>query len=341
MPDSLILDIANNDAFGVVALTDSINLVPNVYGRLQQLGVFPFKGVTTPQVAVEINNGVLSLIPAQPRGGPANQNQSGNRNLRFFNIPHLPLEDIITVEDLEKVRAFGTADREAGIAQLLASRQEEMALKHFITLEYLRMGALKGKVLDATGAVILDLFAEFGITPTVVDFALNDPETDVDAKIRQVNRHITKELKGDTKTYVHALCSPEFFDDLTHHPSVREAYLNYQEANPLREDLSAGWKHQSVFWEEYPGEAVAPDGTVHKFIPSGSVQFFPMGTTQTMRTYGAPANFIETVGTEGLPLYSKLFPDSKLNQYLGLHTQSNPLPICLRPAVLVTGINHQ
>ena len=340
MPDTYLLDMINNDAFSVVALTDSINIIPNVYGRLNQLGLFPFKGVPSPLVAVEVKNGVLNLIPSRPRGGEPNLNQSGKRQLRHFSIPHFPLDDMVKAEDLERVRAFGSADRTLALAQLVASKQEEMALKHFITLEFLRNGALKGKVLDVGGETILDLFTEFGISEKVVDFALTTDGTNVAGKCREVTRHINKELKGDSKTYVHCLCGPVFYDALTNHPTVREAFLNYQAANPLRDDLSQGFKFQGVFFEEYPGEASDPSGAVHQFIPEGEARFFPMGTSQSFRTYAAPADFLETVGTEGQAMYSKLFADEKLNRWLGIHTQSNPLPICLRPAVLVRGLKN-
>jgi hypothetical protein len=337
MPDTLIADVLNNDAFSLVALTDSINMVPNVYGCLNQLGLFPFKGVTSPLVAVEVKNGVLNLIPSQPRGGEPNLNQGGKRALRYFNIPHFPLDDMVKAEDLERVRAFGAGDRTLALAQLLAGKQEELALKHFITLEYLRNGALKGKVLDADGGTILDLFTEFGISEKSVNFALTTEATDVAAKCREVTRHITRELKGDSLTYAHCLCGPEFYDGLVAHASVREAFLNYQASNPLRDDLSQGFKFQGIFFEEYPGAATDAAGNTRQFIPSAEARFFPMGTNQTFRTYGAPADFMEAVGTEGQPMYSKLFADEKLNRWLGVHTQSNPLPICLRPAVLVRG----
>jgi hypothetical protein len=336
--DTFILDMVNNDAFSLVALTDSINVIPNVYGRLNDLGLFPFQGVTSSKVAVEISNGTLNIIPQQPRGGPANQNQHKKRQMRYYDIPHFPLEDVIKSEDLERVRAFGAADRTVALAQLIADRQQEMALKHFITMEFLRNGALKGLVMDATGAVILDIFAEFGITEQVFYFDLDNKDANINATCQAINYHITKNLLGDIKSYVHCLCDKDFFAGLTNHPKVIEAYKFYQESNPLRDDLTEGFKHQGIFFEVYPGEAVDPEGTVHKFIPVGEARFFPMGTAQTFRTYGAPADFLETVGTYGMPMYSKLFADQQLNRWLGVHTQSNPLPICLRPSVLVRGL---
>ena len=51
-------------------------------------------------------------------------------------------------------------------------------------------------------------------------------------------------------------------------------------------------------------------------------------------SYNAPADFNETVNTPGQPVYAKQEP-RKFDRGTDLHTQSNPLPMCLRPSVLV------
>ena len=63
-----------------------------------------------------------------------------------------------------------------------AVRQLGAALKYgpealAITLEHLRMGALKGVILDADGSTLYDLYQEFEITPKVVNFALTTAST--------------------------------------------------------------------------------------------------------------------------------------------------------------------
>jgi hypothetical protein len=67
---------------------------------------------------------------------------------------------------------------------------------------------------------------------------------------------------------------------------------------------------------------------------SNSSTSFPMGTVDTFSTYFAPADFNETVNTLGQALYAKQEP-RKFDRGTDLHTQSNPLPMCHRPGVLV------
>jgi len=53
-------------------------------------------------------------------------------------------------------------------------------------------------------------------------------------------------------------------------------------------------------------------------------------------TYYAPANYVETVNTIGLPVYAKQ-ASMKFDKGIELETQSNPLNLCLRPTCLIRG----
>src|SRR5690349_19507305 len=51
-------------------MTAAINILPNVYTRLADLGVFRFEGVTQRSVLIEQSDGILNLLPTVPLGGP-------------------------------------------------------------------------------------------------------------------------------------------------------------------------------------------------------------------------------------------------------------------------------
>ena len=74
--------------------------------------------------------------------------------------------------------------------------------------------------------------------------------------------------------------------------------------------------------------------TVRRFIAPGEAHAFPLGTVDTFSTYFAPADFNETVNTLGQELFAKQEP-RKFERGTDVHTQSNPLPMCHRPGVLV------
>ena len=67
-------------------------------------------------------------------------------------------------EDVQDVRAFNSTEPET-IANRLARKQANLRRDIEATLEYHRVGAVKGQVLDADGSTVLfDSFAAFGKT---------------------------------------------------------------------------------------------------------------------------------------------------------------------------------
>lgn len=324
----------DNPAFSMASLTAAINLIPNRYGRLEQLDLFPPKPVRTRQIVIEEYAGRLNLLPTRPPGSPGTVGSRGERKLRSFVIPHIPHDDVVLPEEVQGIRAFGSETETEALASVMARHLETMRNKHAITLEHLRMGALKGQILDADGATIYDLFNEFGLAPTVVGFDLGNANANVKKKCYEVKRAIEDGLMGEFFSGIHVLCSPEFFEALTTHPKVEAAYARWQEGALLINDVRAGFTFAGIGFEEYRGQAVGPDGTVRRFIAAGEAHAFPTGTVDTFATYFAPADFNETVNTLGQPLYAKQAP-RKFDRGTDLHTQSNPLPMCHRPRVLV------
>jgi Phage major capsid protein E len=324
----------SNPAFSMASLTAAINLLPNRYGRLEELAVMPEKPVRQRQVIVEEMNGVLNLLPTLPPGAPGTVGVRGKRTLRSFVIPHIPHDDVVLPEEVQGIRAFGSETDTEAVAGVIARHLDTMRNKHAITLEHLRMGALKGVILDADGSVLYDLFDEFDIPPQSISFDLANASTNVKAKCLTVLAAIEDNLKGEFMTGVHCLCSPEFFSALTGHAKVEKAFENWQQGAILINDVRRGFTYAGITFEEYRGQATDPSGTTRRFIAAGEAHAFPRGTVDTFATYFAPADFNETVNTVGQTLYAKQEP-RKFDRGTDLHTQSNPLPMCHRPGVLV------
>ena len=331
----MLLNPFDTDAFSMVSLTKAINILPNNYGRLREMNLMPGRGVRTRTVVVEEKAGVLNLLPTQPVGSPGTVDQRGKRTVRSFTIPHIPHDDVILPQEYEGIRAFGSESEMQSLAQIMNDHNQRMRNKHAITLEHLRMGALKGIILDADGSTLYNLYTEFGITQKTIDFAFTTDTTEIRTLCMDVSRHIEDNLKGEVMTRVHALCGPDFFDDLISHPNVEKAYANYAlAADRLGGDLRKGFTFGGITFEDYRGQATDADGTVRKFIADDEAHAFPMGTMDAFETLFAPADFVETTNTMGLELYAKQ-EIRKFGRGVDLHTQSNPLPICYRPGVLV------
>lgn len=338
---NLIADLFGGDGFSVQELSDAINIIPNQWGRIGELDLFPYKGVRTTAVTVEERDGVLNLLPTATRGAPGAAGVRSKRKLRTFSTLHIPHDTQIKADDVQDLRSFGAGSELAQVQDIVNDELEQHRNKHDITREHLRAGALRGDILDADGSELLNLFTEFGVAQTEVDFVLGTSTTTVQTKCFAIRRAIELALVGDVMTSVRALCSPSFFDAFVSHDSVKRAWDFWQgQSNMLGSDpRKNGFTFGGIQWEEYIGQAtyLNEDGTTttRVFIPDGDARVFPVGTRQSFRTYCAPGDFMETVNTIGQPFYAKMAPDEQYNRWVSLHSQQNPLPLCLRPKLLV------
>lgn len=337
MPD--IINPFDEAGFDLATMTKGLNILPNNYGRIGQLGLFNIEGVTQRTVIFDEENGVLNLLSPQPWGAPAQENRRGGRKQRSFAIPHLPLHDRILPGDFQGVREFDQPDSAKTLNSAMSKTLGSMRNKFAITTEHLEAGALKGIILDADGNTIFNLYTQFGITAKTISFALSTSTTNVTAKCRLVLRHIEDNLKGEVMTGVRCLCGETFFDSLISHDNVEKFFLNHAKALDMAGtgvDPRKGFAFGGVIFEEYRGTATNAAGDAVPFIGASDAHFYPVGTMETFVIYYAPADYIETVNTKGLEHYAKQTMDSR-GRWVDVDAQSNPLPLCRRPGLLVKG----
>jgi hypothetical protein len=334
MPE--ILNPFDAGGYSLAEMTQAINILPNLYTRLGQTGLFRFEGVTQRSVIIEQAEGVLNLLPSVPLGGPATVANRDTRSMRSFTVPWIPHDDAITPQDVQGVRGFGVADAADPLATVMERKLTRMRSKHAQTREFMEVNALRGIVRDGAGSTLYDYFSEFGLNRQQVDFALGTAGTNIQAKVREVLRLVELELKGETMSSVTALVSPEFFDKLIGHPKVEQAYQYYSStgAQPLREDVRRRFPFAGMVFEEYNATVTLATGATETLIPAGEGIAFPLGTMDTFVTYGAPANLIETVNTMGLPMYARQLPRMD-GSAIDVKTEASILPVNKRPRLAV------
>lgn len=339
-------DIWNDDAFGLVALTTLINEVDHVPGRAGALAFAGVgEGITTDNIGIEMVPETLSLIPTTPRSAPSPQEVQNKGNIRKLGIPQIKLEDRIGADQLFGVRRYGTTDQ-LQTAQFVLGRQlDKMAKRHDLTLENLRLGAIRGRVLDADGSELVNLYQFFGVpVPPAFDFsdvitgpATTDAINTIRTRCHAVVRYMKRNLKAPwpTSAYVHAFCGDNFFDAIVE--GTREVYDGYAAAERrLGDNYAFGmYEFGGIIWENYQGT----DDNSTVAVASNTARFFPVGVPGLFEEYYAPGDFLDEVGVGavGLPRYARIAPDPMFNRYVMIHTQQNPLPICTRPRVLVEG----
>ena len=321
----------------LVGATKALRKIPNNYGMVAQKGIFRSDSINTTHVRVQEVNGVLSLIPSQPRGSESNKNVSGNRRFHYVEIPHFPLNDQILATDVQDVVDFDTGEMSDSVVEAVARSLADQRNKHAITLEHLLCTALNGKVLDADGSVLVNYFTQFGVTPKVIDIALSSSTLDVRGKTFEVTRHIEDNLLGDVMNETLVLASPAFFDAFVGHKNVEKAFVNTTTAqNMVGGDVRTGFKFGSITLVEYRGKADGIGG-VRNFIPENKALAIPLGTQNTFELwYGPPvlngvtnANRKASIGP-----YALTTTDTK-GRFVDVDTELNCLPLVRRPGVLV------
>jgi hypothetical protein len=333
----LTLDIFKNDAFSMMSLTTRINEFPYVPGQIGRQGIHDEESVSTTVVAVENNKGKLVLVPNTPRSAAANRRTRDTRSLRYFSVPHLPLESVVTAEEIQNVRPLpGQGELEVAQSKIDTKMKGDLASLD-ATVEYGRAGSVKGIIYDADGSTVLyNLYTEFNVAQQTTDYVLGTAGTVIIGKSNEVKNKIEDALEDAVYTKVVAICGKTFFDRLITQPTVRDAYLHFeavnQATNPNRDDLRyIGFEHGGITYVQYRGKV----GGV-SFVADNEAHAYPVGVPELFKTFFAPANYMETVNTPGMPRYAKMGQDpSGYNKYLPFETQANPLSICTRPGALI------
>lgn len=327
-------------------LTEQINRIPNSYGLIQAMGLFDSEGTISTMVEVRIEDGILRVLPAKERGAPGTPAERESGKSVVFHVPHFPHIDLITPKDIQDFLILqGRSRKPKTYDDELAKRLAAMRNNHAITLEYVRMGAIKGVILDGDGTELYDLFDVFDITKKTVDFVLGTAGTDVMAKIEEVNDHIVTNLSGEVSNGVEIMVSSSFFTKLINHAKVEKYWLQTNQSQELvkfeRDQLGGNWGRiidlgVVRFRENKTTFPVKVDGTLTNVpaIAANKGHAYPTGTQDTFKTWFAPADTIEAANEPGEEIF--VSPEVlKHGKGVELWSESNPLAICKRPEALV------
>lgn len=325
------MPLSSDHIFGVKSLTQSINKLPNAPHTIANLGLFKQVSLNTTYVEVEQKEGKLTLVHNQPRGAAGMPVHDTRHAPKVFKTMHLVKDDVVRADDVQNLRAFGSQSQTVAVAELVNDKLEMMKADIDYTIEHARLGALKGKILDADGrTVITDIYKEFGMTRTEHAWHLSDDKTNVHSLIDSYKLSLAKLRQGESITGYVCLVSANFMDKLINHKLVRETYLKYDPSLYVNASTDVSFSYKGVQFVVYADEfesglKIADDEGI----------ILPTGTRQAFAEYYAPADMNATVNTRAQAYYAMR---EKLGMDKGwqLHAQSNPLPLVLRPDLVQT-----
>lgn len=320
------MGIFDKDIFTLAALTAAINEVAYQPRRLGDLGVFQSEGISTTSMVIEKSGHQLGLVESKERGAPGNVVGGSKRTGVSFACAHLPTTATILADEVQNVRAFGTEDQEQAVQSVVNARLAKMAQRIDVTHEYHRIGAVKGKVMDADGTTVLvDLFQAFGITQKTLAMGLDTATPDVQGKCLDILELIEAGLGDLFFSGGRVLCGKAFWKKLVTHKEVKTAYERFQDGARLRDDLREELPFGGLIFERYRGNVAG-----QPFIADNEAYAMPMGVDELFITRFGPADYMDAVNTLGLPLYSS---SERLdhNKGVSLEAQSNPAHLNTRP----------
>lgn len=327
------LDIFNDDAFRVSALTQTINDIPRVPTQLGDEGLFTEYGISTPTMMIERRGKSLSLVPTAPRGAPGEPVALTGRKLIPVAAVHVPQSGSVLADEVYGVREFGTESTVKQVQSLVREKMTVMREKSDLTMEHMRVGALKGVVMDADGTTPLwDMYQIFGFTQQTVFFDIATPATSADPKAKcvAVKRAIRNALGGRSFRRVRVKASEGWMDKFVAHNNMKAAWELWQAGAFGRQDQTeSDFEFAGVVFQIYSGGTSAGD-----FIPDGLAYAYPEGVPRMFQTAYAPADYMETVNTQGVPYYAKQ-ERMKFDRGVELESQTNPLMLNTLPEAVL------
>jgi Phage major capsid protein E len=346
MSDRISLPFTNAE------LTSALTLIPNVYGFVNDLDLLPSETIGTTIVQIDSVEGQIYALPTAQRGTAPTVAKNEVRGARFVPLAHVPHLDAITADALQNMFQVGTRTPET-LAAAWARRLEQFTRpRHAMTRELMRMGAIKGLVLDGAGNVYMDLFAEFGVTKIVVPFDLANAAADVIGKADAVYEAIGTNLMGSSMTGVEAIVASDFFNALIQHVKVKDTWANYEAASRIanmtrdkRSVYGRSFEFQNVMFREHKGRAQRWDSATNApstagatpYVTAGFGHAYPVGTQNVGVTFDGPPNAVSMVNMPP-PSADYVHITQKIQDHdagVEILSQSNLLPLWKQPKTLI------
>lgn len=324
-------------AFTTQELTAAINKIAPTPTQIRDLGIFEPQYGTKTTAMVEWKNGALSIVKNAERGKlDGDPIDASNRHVEYFAATHLPVYDTILAEEYQDIRAFGSSNALTSLKQVVTERQTDAKLKIEMTREHLMLGALQGKILDKDGSTIHDLYAKFGLErPQEISWSLGNASTKVGEKMDKTLSDLRQNFKGAMVTGWVALCGAEFLSKLKYHSSIEPLYTRYRDGATYRESNGVNpieFEHNGIKFIEYTGNF----GESGAKIAANKAILLPIGR-KLYTEYFAPADISAAVNTKALPYYTTMDKlGGEHDMGYTIRSQSNPLPIALRPDLIVS-----
>jgi hypothetical protein len=349
---AIVLDRTNLGK--VVDRTESLIVIPNTVGITNALGLFQDDYRTQKNIEI-VRSTKRSHILEDRNWDERNQTIAGREHdSLLLKIPHFPLDDAITPNDIDGIVQAGSlaefAELET-VASVRADKMIDMREAHALTLEAARMQMIvSGTAYAPRGTVVTNFYTEFGVTRTEIDVDFSgaaDPRATINTAKKAVRNGLRDGQAGTVRSFV-VLCSDSFYMALQQNAFVTDAFKYVDQGQALSvllgrggndvAGLDARFEQMSLFGCTFINAGAAgyenAAGTFVPFIPEGDAYMLPVGVRDLFKTYYAPANRFGTVNRRAQGSYWYEYLNEK-DDIIEIMTEQNFLNALLNPAAVV------
>lgn len=320
----------------VVDRTEAINLVTPTPTLIGSMGFFAAKPVASNVVQFDVRNDVFNILTDKQRNTTGKNAMPANPfDVRTLAIPHYPIEDSITYQQLSGIRGFGV-DTETSIETAVADELARQAERHDVHNEFLRASMLLNGQVVTTHYGTINVYTEFGVTrPTEVINMTSGVLTGVLNATQKAKKGYKS--GGQIRGFV-AFCGATFFNTLINSAEIKAAYANSQaNGNPLRNELGdamAGYtvfRYGNVDFVLYTDEFTDGAGAVTVLNPAQAV-LVPRAVIGS-EWYG-PVSKLSGIGASGAKRFASSYRDPK-DRYVDVESEQNTLVLTTQAAASV------
>lgn len=317
------------------ALTTAVNIMKPATTRILDVLFGRKKRELTDRLAWDIRSNSEKIMKSVSVYGPATVADKTGKKTVTVEAPRFPEKRFIPAADLNAMRAFGEQVAPELMRERVANEQYDMRQKIDRTREFMAATALRGKVIDAEGTVIVDYNFAANHIPVLAGNALwTDAASDPLANIRAWKKLIGQALGNVTSWF--AFSGSSAMDALLDNQKALEL-LKYTVGRQLAEEGRVS-SLAGVAIEEYFGSYVDDNGDRHDMIEEDKFILIGMAPDVAGEHY-SPVIDLKASGGVGSGqkadlFFSKSWEDEDPSGRW-VKVESRPLPVLYRPECIV------
>ena len=355
---ALVLNRGNQNQW--VDLTDILVDVPRQSLITDSLGIFEDNFSPVKTVEIRRTQGVSHLVVDRNWDERNSNIVGGAKQSLQLAIPHFPLDDAITPNDIDATVQVNSIQEAMGLETVANVRLDKMTnlrAAHDLTKEAARMELIvdgtayapNGTLRTSYGKTV-NFYTEFGITRTETEITTFAGVGDPRSQIEGIRKAVVSGTRGAIGVpRVVALCGSAYFDALASNAFVNDA-VKYQQMPGLSRELLVGRPDNNPFglnglyrtldlWGVTfvdAGEAGYTNlaGTFVPFIGAKEARFLPVGLRGAFKTYYAPCQKFSTINRAAQGSYWFEYANEK-DSKIEIESEQNFLNALLFPASVV------